>query len=367
MDYVNAGLMRPGVTNSIVKNLIIGSEPTTLLQSKFKRVVRKTLAAAWNVKRFGETVETDVVRGADGNLVKFPKMTYKDVVPPYYYNKLNVTQVDGYDRVFSAKDSGNIEIGYFNDFRANLMEQIKQLQARHVRAVELQAQEVFSKGTVTPVNAPQIDFKRHADSIIPYSDAVNWSDPNVDPRILLEKMCIYERAYGQSEDSEFDAYVGAGVYSAFINNPFIVRAEQFHVNELTAANLKRLPTGAVAVKRVNCGSFAVNIITYPQVYTPAGVTDLTGAAKVPYIGNGQIFLTPVNAEFGTICCAVPMLPPEILAEMPGWKPVGTVDGMFYIGEYLDVPRRGWYLTIESAPLTVPFAVDQMVTATVLPG
>src|ERR1700749_1500302 len=117
MDFVNAGLVRPQVTNSIVKNLIIGSDPTTLLQSKFKRMKKSTLAAAWNVKRFGETVATDVVRGADGNLVQFPQMTYKDVVPPYYYEKINVTQVDLYDRVFSTKDSGNIEMGLFNDFR----------------------------------------------------------------------------------------------------------------------------------------------------------------------------------------------------------------------------------------------------------
>jgi hypothetical protein len=306
---------------------------------------RNTLAAAWNVKRFGETVSGDVIRGADGNLKQFPKATYKDVVPPYYYDKLNVTQVDGYDRVFSKGDNGNIEIGFFNDFRANLMEQVKQVQAQQIRAVELQAKAVYNSGIVTPLNAPPIDFKRKAASIIPYSAGVDFSDPNVDPRIILQNMCIYERSYGQSDDAEFDAYIGAGVYSALINNPFIVRAEQFHVNELTEANLKRLPTGAVAVKQINCGSFKVNFITYPQVYTPYGVTDLTGASKVPYIADGQIILTPVNAEFATICCQVPMLPPEILAEMPGWKPIGSVDGMFYIGEYLDVPRRGWYLTI----------------------
>jgi hypothetical protein len=73
----------------------------------------------------------------------------------------------------------------------------------------------------------------------------------------------------------------------------------------------------------------------------------------------------MNAEFNTMFAQVPGLPPEILAEMPGWRPMGSVDGMFYIGEYLDIPRRGWYLTIEAAPLTVPVAVDQIVNATVL--
>lgn len=366
MGYVDPSQVRPKFTSSIIANYRASNSPTSLLQSKFKPKTTDTLYIEWNVQRVGETVATDVLRGSSPNINKFDKLTHKVDTPPYFYEALNVTQMTGYDRAFP--DNGKIDVSAYNNFRetfkANMQEVINTIE----RNRELMALGVYTDGILrTRVNG-NTDFERNSASIIGYNAAWDWTIDSVDPRVILEAACIYQRAYGQTDDAEFDCYLASDAYSALINNPFIVEAEKFHVNVLTEG-VGRRADGSILRRKITAGQFEVNIITYPQVYTPYGTTDLTGAAKVPYLVNGTMIVTPMNAMFQTVYSRPPMLPAEVVASMGSnfmGGIIGTIDKRYYIGEYFDVQRRGWYATVESCFMTIPIAKDQIFNGLVTP-
>ena len=83
MALIDASQVRPKFTSSIIANYVASNSPTSLLQSKFKPVSKKTLYLEWNVKRYGEVVSQDVIRGSEGSLKKYSDMTRKIEQVPY--------------------------------------------------------------------------------------------------------------------------------------------------------------------------------------------------------------------------------------------------------------------------------------------
>ena len=358
MDFVNAGLQRPLVTNSIVKNLIIGMEPTTLLQSKFKGIAKRTLALSWTIKRFGETVAGDVIRGADGNLNQFPKMTYKSVVPPYYYEKLNVTQIDGYDRVFSESDSGQISVGLFNDFRANLMEQTKQVISKIKRSIELQAREVYTKGTVTPLNAPVIDFKRKAGSFVDPGAGNYWANDGVDPYKQLAAGGDFIRKNGKYMGGTFNVIMGEQAFADFLTNSVVSQRNDLKMWKLdTIVSPDMKIEGQTYHGTISCGPYTMHIWQYPQYYEDAS----NGNALTPYINPKKVYVLPQNPDFQTIYGATPQI------VTPGAATASLISGKYIMSEYIDMRSRSHEFHIESRGLPVPIAIDQLYTLFAVAG
>ena len=362
--YIDPSQVRPLFTSSIIANYRASNSPTSALQGKFAPVVKRTKYVEWNVKRYGETVATDVVRGGDGNRNQYTGMTRKIEETPFFYEYMDVMQLAGYDRAFP--DHGQIDESAYNDFRETAMFELQQMQFKLDRAAELQAQEIFRTGKVTPKVAEQTNFNRKSASMVPYDISHDWSQSTVDPRVILEQLCIFMRTQGQSDDAVYDCYIGSSAYAALINNPFIQKAEQFHVNVLTTPDVTRKADGSVLMREITCGSFKVRMYTYPQFFTPAGVTDLTGASKLPYVAANEFFLVPATPLFMRAFTMVPQLPVGN-TRMSGLleNSRGTIDeGKYYVSEFFDEKLTAWFIAIKSAFLCIPIAVDQMANAIV---
>lgn len=364
MAYIDPSQVRPLFTSDVIANYKIGNTPSSLLQSKFKRVSKNTKYIEWNVQRFGETVAQDVVRGGDGNRNQYSDMTRKIEEPPFYYEYMDVMQLAGYDRAFP--DNGHIDESAYNDFMATASFELRQMQYKIDRAAEIQAMQIYTTGIVTPSVAAATNYNRRGASMHGYDAAWDWSDHTVDPRIKIAEDCMFIRAYGQSDDAIYDMYIAADAYASLITNPFIQDAEKFHVNVLVTPDVSRRADGSILMRELTAGSFKVRIFTYPQVYTPIGVTDLTGAGKVPYIPNGTYIITPENPMFMRAFSAIPKLPitdSRLSGLMSG--AVSSIDGQYFVNEFVDEKATAWFIAIKAASLCIPIAVDQITNRKVL--
>src|SRR5580692_7441736 len=114
MAYIDSSAIRPKFTSDLVAAYKSSLPAYTFLQSKFKRVTKDTDYIEWNVMRYAESVAIDVVRGADGNRNSFANMVQKVEQPPFYYEYLDVMQLEGYNRAFGSTSMSD---SVYRDFR----------------------------------------------------------------------------------------------------------------------------------------------------------------------------------------------------------------------------------------------------------
>lgn len=102
--------------------------PKNFLRSFFKVKTSSALNVSTEVKRNGEFIAGDVMRGSEGNLNTFSKSTQRMYTPPFYKEYINSTELDYYDRVFGQ--SGEITGDNLDMYIDIVAENLSALQAK---------------------------------------------------------------------------------------------------------------------------------------------------------------------------------------------------------------------------------------------
>ena len=367
MAFIDSSAIRPKFTSDLVAAYKGSLPASTFLQNKFKRVTKETDYLEINVQRFAAGVAKDVVRGSDGNRNQFATMVQKVEQPPFFYEYLDVMQLEGYNRAFGSM---TISESAYRDFREVVDFNVKQVVNKIDRAYEIQAASVLLTGIVNTTSNGNTNFNRRGASITPYSGAIDWSNPDINPKKLMEAMCIYVTTIGQASGNVIDFIMGNDVYTAFVNNPIIQNESQklwSVLTELEKPNMRG--DGGVFHGQTSAGAFKCNIWTYPVQYN-ADITQPTVFSY--YIPGNALIALPQNPYFVHGFAMVPRLPDYmgmsesgLIGAIGGEE--GSGKGQYFVSEFVDMKRTAWYLAIKSAGLTWPIAVDQMATAFPLPG
>lgn len=337
-------------TNELAAIYADHTSPTGFLRSFFPSVEKGSKIINIEVQRGFEKVAVDVQRGETGNRNEFTKSTEKQFVPPYYNEKFDVTSLDIYDQMFR---DGEVSPTVFGRFIETVADKTTALQDKIERAYEVQVSQVFQTGVVSLNKGTNIDFKRKGASLVAYNTAHNWADNSVDPRDILIQGCEFLRQKGKAGGGTFNMIAGSDAMQALINNTLIKEsADLKNMDLIMVREPQRNALGATLHGQLTCGSWKVNLWTYPQYY------DNAAGVSTPYIDTNKVILIPENPAFQLTFAAVPQLITS----------VGTqTAGAYKYYEHMDEERSSHEFGVKSAGVAIPVQVDGIFTAQVLAG
>lgn len=318
--------------------------PTNFLRSFFSVETTTTKEVSIEVQRGDEYVAVDVVRGTDGNRNQWTKSTEKLFVPPYFREYFDLTQLQLYDRLFGATQ---IDDAIFAQLINDTADKVQQQQEKIERAIELNCAQVFLDGIVQLKAGINIDYKRKADSLVDLGAGQYFAN-NIDPFKKFEAGCQFIRKSGKSPAAVFNAIVGTDALADLMaNTQFLARQNLFHMALDQVQGPQRNAAGANFHGIITAGSYKVQLWSYEQYYKDPVTGILT-----QYWDPKKVAIVPLNPRFKLTFAAVPQL------LKPG-QPVRT--GAYIISEYTDEKAKTHEIHVESAPLPIPVAVDQIYT------
>lgn len=324
---------------------------TSFLRSFFPSVESMTNTVSIAVERGSEYIAVDVKQYTDGNRNSFDSSTERLIKPPLYKEWLTVNEHRLYDQVIFAISQG--QTTFFKEITADLATQLMRLRDKIERGIELQCSQVLESGVVQLTNNTDIDFKRKSASLVAYNVANDFTVGTVDPYRVLKEGATFTRTKGKSQGSIFNVIMGDDVVDAFLNNTIVKARADIRDFELDLIREpQRNSTGGVLHGRVSAGPYKFNIWSYPEYYDIPG-----GALNNPYLNTKKLVILPEKPNFITSFAAVPQL-------------IGTdgtipQSGAFLIEEFFNREKAYHRQRIQSAPIAIPVAIDQMYTIQVI--
>jgi len=349
---IPASEVRGLFTKYMVEKLEITPSPTSFLKSFFKTKTTSAKNVSIEVKRHGEPIAVDVMRGAEGNLNSFAKSTEKIMTPPYFAERFSLNELDGYDRIFG--DMQEVSGDSFAMVLDEAAQKIQLLKDKVNRRYELMAAQVLQTGIITLVNGDNIDFKRHADSKGVLGVGNWWTEAAIDPDTTLQEGAKFIRTQGLYAGGEFNVIFGSKAWNAYLNNT--KKQAKSDIKDWKLSDIVspvQFGVGSTFLGRTSTGAYNFNLWGYEQFYNPAG-TDKTG--KVPYVAPEQIIILPNDMSFSFAYAGVPHLKrnPSSVA-MPEY--IAYAPGEFFIDNFVDMRVANHEFIVKSAGLPIPTQVD----------
>lgn len=331
------------------------------LRSFFPSVQEFTRYVSIQVERDLELVAPDVFRHSEGTVNKFAKQTDKEIDPPYYHEIMYLTDIDLYDRAFG---STAIDAGVFTQFVATVARRLTMIRAKIERAIEIQAAGVLETGVITLLSGDSINYRRKAASLVANSAGNTFATNTVDPFAVLGAGCDFVRQVGKSGDVVFNGLFGATALANMMNNTiFKERVTQNLNNSIDSLQMPdavRNSLGYAYHGQLTVGSYRLNLLTYPQTYDTVSGSTVTAN---PYLNNKKVVILPLKPRFKTAFAAVP--------QVPGINNNGTIETPstspqnYLVENYIDQKKSTHEMSIKSAPVVIPTAVDQIYTVQVV--
>lgn len=324
---------------------------TSFLRSFFPSVESLTKEISIEVQRNGEPVAVDVHRYSDGNLNKFSKSTEKIFIPPFFYEYIVANDHRLYDVAIAAvgTDSGAAMLAAL---ASEMADELFMLQQKIERKYELMCSQVLEDGIVQLRADTNIDFKRKAGSLVDLGGGNYWTSA-VDPYEDLAAGANFLRTIGKSGSGIFNGIFGGEALSGLLNNTTFKERNDLKNLSLDAVNPpQRNSEGAAFHGEITIGSYKLRIWTYPQFY------DLNGTST-PYLDEKKVIMLPENPNFKLAFAAIPQL-------IDGGGNIPQ-KGAYVVQEFIDQKKTAHEISIKSAGIPVPVAVDQIYTAKVIGG
>ena len=320
--------------------------PTSFLRSFFPTVEHGTKLLSIEVQRGTENIAVDVQRGTEGNRNTMSKSTEKIFLPPYYREFLDATDMELYDRLFTA--NGVISGTDMGAFIRDLNDKISMIQNKIERSYELQCAQVLETGIVELQMGTNIDFKRKSGSLVDLGGAGYWSNATVDPVVALLDGCNFLRQVGKVQGGTINAIFGSDVLNTLYNNPvYAARADIRRMTLSEAMPAQKNAVGASLHGWISVGAYKVNVWTYPEFY------DDKNGVSTSYVNPKKVILLPEQTMFKMGFAAVPQL-------LTGGG-VSNTKGAYVFNDYIDQRKEAHVFDVKSAGVAIPVAVDQIYT------
>lgn len=318
--------------------------PLSFLRSFFREDIVPSLLISIEVQRTKEQVAVDVIRGSDGNRNEFTRTTEKLFKPPYFREYFDATDLELYDRLYGAT---TIDDAIFARLVNDIANKYGQLQDKIDRRIELYCAQVLQTGILQLKNGTNIDFKRKAASMFD-PGAGNYFANNVDPFILFQNGGNFLRKVGKSRGGTLDAIFGDTAWTDFLaNTKFTARQNLFNMALDAVTTPQKDATGQVLMGYITAGPYRIRLWTYTEFYD-----DPDTGVSTSYVDPKNVIILPENPRFVCSYAAVPQL------ISPNTPPMV---GKYILSDYVDEKLKTHEYHIESAPVPVPTAVDQIYT------
>lgn len=321
--------------------------PTGFIRSLFTEKVVPTLEVSIFVQRAKEKTATEVVRGTDGNRNEFSKSSEKIFVPQYFREFFDMTKLQLYNALFNAP---SISSELFAAFVESVTDNIMDCQAKIERSIEKMGSDVLLSGKIFNKDGSEyIDFGRKAASFKDAGAGQYWAN-NIDPFNQLQDDCDFMRKVGKVSGGTFKLILGGTALKDFLANTKVTaRQNLFNMNLDQIVGPVRDAVGSVFHGTITVGPYRIELWSYPQYF------DAADGTSTSYIDEKKVILLPQNPNLQTVYAAVPQLLENGQAPQVG---------KFIFGDYIEKRSKSRVLDVESAPICIPIALDQIVTRTV---
>lgn len=314
--------------------------------------ISKELYPAIDVRRGSEKVAIDVIRGHQGLRQQVTKSTQKAFEPFFYKNFFDATQLQSYFRMFGTNSFNRNE---FNNTASGIATEMKILSDTLDRAIEIMCGSIFKDGTITSLRDGSIvDFKRKAESMVDPGTGFYWDNPAVDIIAQLKTGCDFLRQVGKVNAHVINCVMGADAWAALRKNEEINRRWNTFNNKRDMLQPSQLDaTGAVFQTIIDVDSYKVAIWTYNDFYDDPTDTSET-PTMIPYMDPKQVYLLPEKPKNMLVYGAIPQVTTNFNTD-------SLIAGEKIFTDYRN-PEEGYHrFYLQSAPLPVPIAIDQMYT------
>ena len=338
--------------------------PTMFLSSMFQSPEankKDTVEIVVDIKRNGERIAIDIVRGTGGRNNVNKRFTTKTYTPPVYNEAGNFNENERLQRAIGKTEYDENTMA---DVVAAITDDQVDLQDTILRAIEKQAADAFFTGTVVLINSDTVDFKQKATHQITPSPV--WSNASGVPLDDLQGGATLNRKDGQTTTR--DLIMGEDFWKVLKNNAQFKEFADFRrVDQVNVRPPVMNSDGANFHGTLTIGEYVINLWTYPQFYfVPTDFGLANEGTLVPYIPTDKGWLGTIGARFDLYFAGIAKLVPADprlvsfgIAQVPT-----AMKGDFHTYGYTDIPGKNVIYGVESAPLCVPTDIDSFCTFTV---
>lgn len=341
------------------------ANPTLFLSSMGQtpeRNISSTVKIVMDIKRHGEDIAVDVVRGTHGRGNIRKRFTTKEYIPPVYDEYAWINE----NEFLLNRMAGRTE--YDENTMADILDLITDdlvtLNDKIARAKEKQVSDAIFGGTIPLVNGDTIDFKQkatHQDT-----PATAWSNAAGDPDGDIQAMCDLNRKDGLGTST--DAIFGATAWQLYKDNAKVIAKTNFRRADLITV---RPPTmdglGANFHGQITVGEYNLNVWTYPQFYlVPTGFGLPNEGTKVPYVPTSKVWVGNMSARMDWLYAGIaklvtadPRLASLGLSNIPA-----VMRGERHLYGAVDFFGENAKYGVKSAPLFIPTDIDSFGVLTV---
>lgn len=337
------------------------AKPTMFLSSMFQSPEsnkKDTVEIVVDIKRNGERIAIDVVRGTGGRNNVNKRFTTKTYTPPTYNEAGNYNENERLQRALGKTEYDENTMA---DVIAAITDDQVDLQDTILRAIEKQAADAFFTGTVVLINSDTLDFKQKGTHKITPSPV--WSDANGLPLDDLQGGGTLNRKDGQTTTKDF--IMGENCWKLLKNNAQFQKFADFRrVDQINVRPPVMNSDGANFHGTLTIGEYVINLWTYPQFYfVPMGFGLANEGTLVPYIPTNKGWLGTIGARFDLYFAGIAKLVPADprLVAFGIQQIPQTMKGDFHTYGYTDIPGKNVIYGVESAPLIVPTDLDTYCT------
>lgn len=339
----------PLFTNKIVAKYTDFQRPKSFGRSFFTEVATNSKLASILSQRGLNLIASDVARGSRGNLNVFDKSTQGIVLPPFFNEYINLTELDSYDALFVDGVSAEIVWGTFMD---EVAEKMMFLMDKIDRRYELQCWQLLLTGIVTLNNGQNISYGRKAGSLVDPGTSFYWADSGIDPFTSFTRGATWLNETGKMSGNTINITFGPNAWDKYTTNAKVIaRNLMFNNNLDVIANTAiRDSIGKTYLGRTTVGAFNFQFWTYSDFYQDEAGT------VYKYMDDDSIVMTPDVTKNVLTYTAVPQ------RLRPGMTPTKSKFTTWTaVDEFQDADFTG----VKSAGIPILGAVDQVYTERVV--
>ena len=341
--------MLPLFTSQIVAKYTDHTKFKSFGRSLFTEVTTVSKLASVISQRGLKLISSDVERGQRGTLNVFDKSTQKNILPPYFNEMINLTELDSYDYLFVEGVQAEVAWGAFLDDLAKRMEFIMN---KIDGAYEKQCWDLLLTGIVTLVNGDSISYGRKSGSLVD-PGAGNYFANAVDPYgTTFERGATWLNETGKIQGNTINVIFGKTAWKDYLNNASVVARDLKVNNNLEVLANKAIidSTGKVFKGATTIGQFNYQFFVYNDWWEDAAQT------KTPFLDPKKVVMLPDTLPGVMTYTAVPQ------RVRPGQSPTKS---KFTVYTAVDEFQDAEYTGVKSAGIPILAGIDQVYTEKVV--
>lgn len=281
---------------NVQNEVVIGPAVDAGFKNFFAEKVYATKGFQFYVSRRNRPIAVDINPYEKGIVTSLDKYTQKNFIPPTFDYKVQVDAFDEFESMLG--ETGQVDGGIYKKLVEKTAREVEANLERFERREELQRAEALLTGIVTLKNGANIDFKRKAESLVPYNAAHNWADDTVNPEEIIIQLIEFLVKEGMVDASQpLDIVAGSEAYLAFKNNA--IREKQGNVidQNYMALSTQRPMNGLTPQGMYSAGNYRVKLWGYDGYYNDPTSGDVTS-----YMDSKKIIVLPNRVPFEMVYC-----------------------------------------------------------------